>query len=293
MEGLTYRIQHATTYHYSSPVRVCHNLLMLAPRSDPCTKVVNHRLQIRPNPHSLRRRDDYFGNIVHSFAIEESHRQLSIVSTARVHVTAREVEDQPIAWNAVREQIASQTDPRWLEACRFGFNSPRIQASREFAEYAAVSFRSGRSIVDATRELSSRIHRDFRYDTRATHVNTSTEEAFRLRSGVCQDFAHIQIACLRSMGLCARYVSGYLRTVPPPGKERLIGADQSHAWLSVYCGADNGWVDFDPTNDCVTGTNHIPISWGRDYSDVAPMRGVFIGGGEHRMEVSVDVLPVV
>jgi transglutaminase-like putative cysteine protease len=292
MEGLTYRIQHTTTYHYASPVRVCHNLVMLSPRNDAYTKVLNHRLQIRPTSPTMRKREDYFGNVFYAFSIEESHRQLVIISTARVRVIERVISDDMMPWNFVREQVATQSDPRWLEACRFAYNSPRIQVAREFAEYATPSFNHGRDIVEASMELSSRIHRDFKYDVAATQVDTTTMEAFKLRRGVCQDFAHIQIACLRSLGICARYVSGYLRTLPPPGKERLIGADQSHAWVSVYCGIEKGWVDFDPTNNCLANVNHVPIAWGRDYSDVSPMRGVFLGGGEHRMDVSVDVCPV-
>jgi transglutaminase-like putative cysteine protease len=292
VEGVTYRIHHNTVYHYSTPVRVCHNLVMLTPRSDHHCKLLSHKVQVRPASPTLRRREDYFGNTVYAFSIEESHRQLSVTSTARVRVTDRVTPAISPAWTQIRQEVATQEDLRWLEACRFGFNSPRIQSSSDFAAYASQSFTPGRGIIESAVDLSSRIHREFEYDKHATDVNTPTSQAFAQRSGVCQDFAHVQIACLRSLGLCARYVSGYLRTLPLPGQERLIGADQSHAWVSLYCGADIGWVDFDPTNDCVAGTNHIPIAWGRDYTDVTPMRGVFLGGGEHRMDVSVDVSPV-
>ena len=292
MERLTYRIQHTTNYHYSSPVRICHNLVMLTPRSDAFTEVVSHRLQIRPTPPILNRHEDYFGNLVHAFSIEDSHRQLTVTSTGRVRVSSRVIQDAAPAWNEVRQQIASQADPRWLDACRFAFNSPRIRVAPDYANYAAPSFPPGREIVQAALELTSRIHRYFTYDPKATTVDTPTSVAFGLRKGVCQDFSHVQIACLRSLGLCARYVSGYLRTKSPPGRPRLIGNDQSHAWISLYCGQDLGWVDFDPTNDCLANNLHIPIAWGRDYTDVAPIRGVFLGGGEHRLEVSVDVLPV-
>ena len=292
MERLTYRIQHSTNYHYASPVRICHNLVMLTPRSDAFTEVLSHRIQIRPNPPILNRHEDYFGNLVHAFSIEDSHRQLTVTSTGRVRVTSRSVEEASPSWNEVRSQIASQADPRWLDACRFAFNSPRIRVAPEYAKYAAPSFRQDRDILDAARDLTSRIYSDFKYDTKATTVDTPTSVAFSLRKGVCQDFSHIQIACLRSLGLCARYVSGYLRTTPAPGKPRLVGYDQSHAWISLYCGHDLGWVDFDPTNNCIANNNHIPIAWGRDYTDVTPIRGVFLGGGEHRMEVSVDVCPI-
>ena len=292
MERLTYRIQHTTNYHYSSPVKICHNLVMLTPRSDALTEVVSHRLQIRPTPPILNRHEDYFGNLVHAFSIEDSHRQLTVTSTGRVRVSSRAIEEDAPTWNEVRQQIASQSDPRWLDACRFAFNSPRIRVAPDYAKYAAPSFTPERSILEAARDLTARIHADFKYDTKATTVDTPTSVAFGLRKGVCQDFSHVQIACFRSLGLCARYVSGYLRTTPPPGKPRLIGNDQSHAWVSLYCGQELGWVDFDPTNDCLTNNNHIPIAWGRDYTDVTPIRGVFLGGGEHRLEVSVDVCPV-
>lgn len=292
MERLTYRIHHATNYHYSAPVRICHNLVMLTPRSDGLTEVISHRLQIRPTPPILNRHEDYFGNLIHAFSVEDSHRQLTVTSTGRVRVTSRVIQGTSPAWNDVRQQVASQTDPRWLDACRFAFNSPRIRVAPDYADYAAPSFTPDRDILDAARDLTSRIHHDFKYDTKATTVDTPTSVAFGLRKGVCQDFSHVQIACLRSLGLCARYVSGYLRTTPPPGKQRLIGNDQSHAWVALYCGQDLGWVDFDPTNDCFTSNSHIPIAWGRDYTDVTPIRGVFLGGGEHRLEVSVDVCPV-
>jgi transglutaminase-like putative cysteine protease len=292
MESVTYRIHHTTTYNYSTPVRVCHNLVMLTPRGDGHAEILTHRLNIRPTPPILSKRTDYFGNLVHAFSIEESHRQLVVNATARVRVESRDCPEISTPWNFVRQQIVSQIDPHWLDACRFAFNSPRIQMAPQFAEYSSVSFTPQRSILEAARDLTSRIHRDFKYDSLSTNVNTSTDRVFAQRSGVCQDFSHVQIACLRSIGLCARYVSGYLRTNPPPGKERLIGADQSHAWVSLYCGPELGWIDLDPTNDCLAGVSHIPIAWGRDYTDVTPFRGVFLGGGDHRLEVSVDVCPV-
>jgi len=193
------------------------------------------------------------------------------------------------AWEVVRDGVRGQTDPNWLECAPFVFNSPRVSAAPEYRDYALLSFPAGISAVVGARDLTARIHREFTYDTRATTVSTRTEEVFAHRRGVCQDFAHVQLACLRSIGLPCRYVSGYLRTLPPAGQARLIGADQSHAWLAVYCGDALGWVEFDPTNNCVCGTDHISIAWGRDYGDVVPFRGAFTGGGEHTLSVSVDV----
>lgn len=293
-ETHAYRISHTTTYTYDSPVRVCHNLVMLTPRSDWVVKPMGHRVHVKPHPQVIHRREDYFGNIVHAFSIEESHRQLIVTASGRVEVAydpLPPLEESP-AWEQVRDAVHQQTDLRWLEACQFRFNSERVQTGAELANYARRSFPTGRPILAAALELTQRIHEDFAYDTTATTVHTPTYEAFVLRRGVCQDFAHIQIACLRSLGLSSRYVSGYLRTLPPAGQPRLIGADQSHAWVSIYCGQQLGWVDLDPTNNRLCNIDHIPVAWGRDYTDVVPIRGVFLGGGQHTISVAVDVTPV-
>ena len=178
-----------------------------------------------------------------------------------------------------------------LEACQFCFESPRIRIRPEFAAYALQSFTPGRPMVEALLDLTARIHTDFRFDAKSTTVRTPTEEVFKKRRGVCQDFAHVQIACLRSLNLAARYVSGYLRTYPPPGKPRLIGADASHAWVSAYC-PGIGWIDVDPTNNVVPSDGHVTLAWGRDYGDVSPLRGLILGGGAHTLKVGVDMEPV-
>lgn len=290
----TYRISHVTTYSYDSPVRVCHNLVMLTPRSDWVVKPLSHRVTVKPHPVVLNRREDYFGNTLHAFSIEENHRQLTVTASGRVEVNYDPLPpaERSPSWELVRDAVVSQSDPRWLEACQFRFNSQRIVIAAQFADYARASFGRNRPILEGALELTQRIHRDYAYDPTATHVHTPTEEAFELRRGVCQDFSHIQIACLRSLGLSARYVSGYLRTHPPAGQARLVGADQSHAWVSVYCGQQLGWVDLDPTNNQLCHIDHIPLAWGRDYNDVVPIRGVFLGGGRHTIHVSVDVAPV-
>jgi len=287
----TYLIQHTTTFHYDLPVRVCHNLVMLSPRTDGNVQCDSHRLNIRPNPQYTRKRNDYFGNIVQCFSIEEDHRLLSVTAKSRLTVIEQHWPDHTSSpcWKSVRDGIALQTDPAWLQACIFTFPSPRIQRTAEFAEYALISFPSDVNIMDGILNLTQRIHADYEYDANATQVDTPTAEAFRLRKGVCQDFAHIQISCLRSIGIPARYVSGYLRTTCQADQPKLIGADQSHAWVSVYCGFELGWLDFDPTNACVCKTYHIPIGFGRDYSDLVPIRGVYLGGGTQNLTVSVDV----
>ena len=178
-----------------------------------------------------------------------------------------------------------------LDALQFRFDSPRCHASVEAASYAESSFTADRPIVEALAELTSRIHREFEYDPRATTVSTPIDEVLQQKRGVCQDFAHVQIAMLRSLGLAARYVSGYVRTIPPPGKERMVGADASHAWVAAWCG-DLGWIDIDPTNDCFVSDQHITLAWGRDYADVTPLKGVYTGGGKHWLDISVDVVPL-
>lgn len=291
---MQYKITHSTTYQYGSAVSVCHNLVMLTPRDDSRVQIHHHRITTHPTPQFSSRRKDAFGNIVNSFSIEESHRQLTVTATNRVTVAEQSLppDDATQPWEQVSAAISDQSDPSWPEGSRFVFDSPRIERGTEFTDYTEASFRPGRPTLQAVRDLTARLHRDFRYDKSATVVSTATAEAFRLRKGVCQDFAHIQIACLRSFGIPARYVSGYLRTYPPAGKTRLVGADQSHAWIAAYCGPGVGWVEFDPTNNCACGTDHIPIAWGRDYGDVVPMRGVFLGGGSHQLKVSVDVQPI-
>ena len=289
---IEYRITHTTNYHYGDPVRVCHNLVLLTPRETEQIHCVSHRLTIKPTPQISSRRKDFFGNLVHSFSIEESHKQLSVTATSRVTVSPRAL-PQPAAtmpWESVAARLATRDDPNWLDAAPFLFDSRRIRRSEDFLKFAKGVFTPGRPILEAADALTRRIHGEFRYDATATDVDTPPESAFRIRKGVCQDFAQIAIGCLRSIGIPARYVSGYLRTVPPPGRPRLVGADQSHAWIAVYAG-EVGWVEFDPTNACLCTTDHVPVAWGRDYHDVVPMRGVYLGGGQHTLSVSVDVAP--
>ena len=304
---MKFRVTHTTTYNYGDPVAVCHNQVHLTPREGRRVKCPSHRLTIRPTPaHAVHRRD-YFGNLVHWFSIEESHRRLTITATSRVRVFPPEYsEDAPSpSWEAVRDSLRDGSADNWLEAVQFTFESASIPLSEELADYARPSFPPGRPILQGVRELTSRLYTDFEYDPRATEVTTPTLQAFAMKRGVCQDFAHIEIACLRSLGLAARYVSGYLRTVaaprngcgaadpsrPAPGEVPLVGADQSHAWLSVFCGP-LGWLEFDPTNDTMCSLDHIMLAWGREYSDVAPIKGVFLGGGAQSHTVAVDVQPL-
>lgn len=289
---MRYRVRHTTKYAYSDPVAVCHNLVRLAPRDTTRQRVASYRLVVVPEPSDLVQREDPLGNRIDYFSIQDAHHGLSLTSFSEV-----EVEGRPggLPESLTTEQLLATLQKRdrqaTAEAYRFVFPSRYVPLLHRLKQYAETSFAPTRSVLEGARELTSRINNDFKYDPRATTVTTPVLEAFEKRAGVCQDFAHVQIACLRSLGIPARYVSGYLRTVPPPGKERLVGSDASHAWLSVYCGHE-GWVDFDPTNDCIPTSDHITVGHGRDYADVCPIQGVFVGGGSHTIDVSVDVEPL-
>ncbi|MBI3462934.1 MAG: transglutaminase family protein [Planctomycetes bacterium] len=290
---MRYLVQHTTRYLYYELVPVCHNEVRLAPRSFGRQNRASFELRVEPSPAVIGCRQDYFGNQVNFFSLHEGHRELVVAgsSTVDLEPAATLEPEGTMPWEQVRDSLQSDRSPIALDAFQFAFNSPRVHASRDLAEYAAHSFTPNRPWLAAALELTQRIHSDFAYDQTATSVTTSLDEAFRLRRGVCQDFAHIQIGCLRSLGLPARYVSGYLLTTPPPGKLRQIGCDASHAWLSMYA-PDLGWVDFDPTNNVIPSMQHITVAWGRDYDDICPIRGVFVGGGNHTMTVAVDLRPL-
>jgi transglutaminase-like putative cysteine protease len=291
---MKYRVVHTTSYQYETPISVSHNRVTLTPRESRGLRCLWHRLTVHPAPSWSIKRHDYFGNLVHVFGIEEGHSQLTVTAASQVEilppVLPLAAATPPWSWIANPGDWV-QTDEQMTTAA-FRYRSPRITPSERFRAYAQSSFPPDRPVLEAALELNARLHDDFQYDEESTDVHTSVEQAFELRRGVCQDFAQVQIALFRSMGLPARYVSGYLRTLPPPGQERLVGADQSHAWVALYCGPEAGWIDLDPTNRCLGGPQHVPIAWGRDYSDVVPFRGVFLGEGRHHLEVSVDVSPM-
>ena len=290
---MKYRITHRTNYVSHESVSIGHNQAWLELRPVNWQQVDSFNLLIDPEPSVRTRRIDSFRNPVHLFSFNEGYRQLTVTATSVVTVTEIPRPEVPLTvpWDQIASGVRHHTTAEDRVAAEFEFPSPRIFWSPDKRRYAAESFPSGRSMADAVLDLTRRIHAEFVYDSRATTVNTPVDEVFRLRRGVCQDFAHLQIAMLRSLGIPARYVSGYLRTVPTDGEPRLVGADATHAWLSVYCG--NGvWLDVDPTNNTICSKDHITLAWGRDYSDVPPLTGVFIGGGQHRLIVNVDVLPL-
>jgi transglutaminase-like putative cysteine protease len=285
---LSYDIVHTTRYRYSDLVSVSHHVARLTPRTLPQQTCVAHDIAIEPAPANRITHTDYFGNTVAFFGMQGPHRELTVSARSRVRMAVREVpeSDDTPAWEAAANRAHLP-----LEAVECLFDSPSIRTSPELAAYASPSFTPGRSLVAAVADLTRRIFEDFTFDPRATTITTPLSEVFALKRGVCQDFARLEIGCLRSMGLAAHYVSGYLETLPPPGTPRRIGADASHAWLAVYC-PGRGWIDVDPTNNLFPTTSHVTLAWGRDYVDVSPIRGVILGGGDHALHVSVDVVRV-
>lgn len=290
---MRYRITHKTIYSGEDPVSICHNEAWLKPRDLPHQACTDYQLVIAPVPSSHSLRTDYFGNNVSMFSFYQGYDSLTVTSISDVELQSRDVglHDPLPAWEVIRDGLRAHGNPAALEAYEFAFPSPRIRGTPELTEYARASFAPGRPLLEALTDLTDRIHLDFEYDPRSTTVTTPVHEVFRLKKGVCQDFAHLQIAALRSFGLAARYVSGYLRTYPPAGQPRLVGVDASHAWLSVYCG-DAGWLDVDPTNNLFPDLEHITVAYGRDYNDVCPLKGVYVGRGRHGLAVSVDVMPL-
>jgi transglutaminase-like putative cysteine protease len=286
-----HKVVHITEYLYSERVSTSHHLLHLLPRATPDQTCLSEELDVEPVPALRRENEDDFGNRSTYVEILEPHNHLRITSRAVVEVAPRgPLPATSPGWESVRDAVRAGATPETRAARAYVYTSPHVPGSSSARAYAAASFTTGRPIVEAARELTKRIFKDFVYDSRATTIATPVDEVLHLRRGVCQDFAHVQLACLRALGLPARYVSGYLVTTPPPGKPKLVGADASHAWLAVWV-PDLGWLPLDPTNDLVPGEQHITVAWGRDFSDVTPVRGVIMGGGRHDLWVSVDVSP--
>jgi transglutaminase-like putative cysteine protease len=290
---MKYKITHTTTYFYGEPVPLSHNLVHLKPRENQRQTLLNFSLLVQPNPIIRSERIDFFANAVTWFAIQEPHKSLRITARSLVDVKPFEPPKEfwwP-AWDEVARLLPERRETQSLDAQQFVSDSPYVNRAPELAEYARPCFPPGRPLLDCVTELNDRIYREFKFDKNATVVGTPVLEVLRHRHGVCQDFAHLQIGCLRSLGLAARYVSGYLCTQPPPGSQRIVGGDASHAWVSVFF-PDFGWIDFDPTNGCIPSAGHITLGWARDYDDISPVRGVVVGGRRHSLQVSVDVEPL-
>jgi transglutaminase-like putative cysteine protease len=290
---MNYRVSHKTTFDYAEPVSISHHLLHLSPRPAPHPQCRQSGLTVEPAPAVTSRSVDYFGNPTAFVIVQKPHDELSILATSEIEVSTPPPPDPKttLPWEEVAAMVAGENAGTLLEVVDFRFPSPFTVAEQAVGDYARESFSPGRPVLEAARELTARIFEDFTYDGTATDVSTPVDQVLQDRRGVCQDFAHLQIAGLRQLGLPARYVSGYLLTRPPPGQEKLVGADASHAWLAIWC-PDHGWVDLDPTNDLIPGDEHITLAWGRDYGDVSPINGVMLGGGEHEIEVAVDVRPL-
>jgi transglutaminase-like putative cysteine protease len=285
-------VVHHTTYQYSTPVETAHHLAFVRPVDTDYQRVLDYSVLIDPEPAHIARRLDAFGNEALHFSLYAPHDQLLLSMTSEVDVAPRwrelDASSSPRI-DQTQASLAYSAGSHFMPESEFCFPSRQVQPHPEFAKYAAPSLTPDATVVEGAIDLMHRIHADFRYEPESTEVTTTALEALMLRRGVCQDFAQIMIGCLRSMGLPARYISGYLLTRPPPGQPRLIGADASHAWVQVHCPA-HGWVDLDPTNDVLASDSHVTLAIGRDYADVALLRGVLRGGGAHMLSVSVSVI---
>lgn len=290
---MNYRITHRTVYHYAAPVTVSQHAARLKPRATATQERKDFHLRIEPEPAVRKMRTDYFGNRVCFFSVQGLHSRLEIVATS--HVTVREVTPPTpglsMPWENAAELFRDPVAVELIEPYQFVADSPLVRALPKLADFARESFPADVPLLAGALDLNHRIHREFKFDPVATTVATPLEDVWQTRRGVCQDFAHLGAAMLRSLGLPARYVSGYLRTHPPAGRARLVGADASHAWFAAYC-PNHGWVDFDPTNDVMPGPEHVTVAYGRDFSDVSPVSGIITGGGSHTVKVAVDVEPL-
>ena len=293
-----YTVEHETRYAYRAPVAQSWQLARLTPRALPWQKVSAHRLLIEPLPDERRDEFDSFGNAVTHFSLHAAHASLRVLMRCEVEVGERpgaQEADTAAAtgvagWEQVRDALRAEPAQDNLLPARMCAPTRLVPLSESATVYAAPSFERGRGWLDAVTDLMHRIHVDFDFDPGATTVSTAVDEVLHLRRGVCQDFAHLMLGCLRGHGLAARYMSGYVLTDPPPGRPRLLGADASHAWVAAYA-PGLGWVEFDPTNDKLADARYITLAWGTDFADAVPLRGVILGGRGQKMDVGVSVIP--
>jgi transglutaminase-like putative cysteine protease len=288
----TYNLRHTTRYEYEGPVSDAHHVARLRPRRTEYQQVLVSDIEVKPKVNSVSTHLDYFGNETDAIEVLEVHDCLEVNARSVVAVSPRPLAVSPprdsIPWEEAALYLRGRE--RSLRDFEFSLDSPLVRVHAMLSAYAAPSFAARLPLIDAVIDLNRRINTDFTYDPAATDTSTPLAQVLREKRGVCQDFAHVAIGCLRSLGLAARYVSGYLETQPPPGQARLVGADASHAWASVYV-PDLGWLDFDPTNNMLPSERHITVAWGRDFSDVTPLKGMVLGGGAHTLTVGVDVEP--
>ncbi len=288
---MKYRVRHVTTYTYGKPVDLAGHMLHLAPRMLPFQRVLESSILVEPPPSRVREGEDHFGNRVAWVFLDLPHEKFIVTMHAQVEVAFPPPPSASPPWEAVAAAARAGGAGAW-EPAEFAFDSPMAAAHAGAGAYAAESFPPGRPVLDALIELNGRIRRDFTFKAGVTTVQTPVAKVLAQRAGVCQDFSHLMIAGLRWLGLPARYVSGYLRTKPPPGVKVRQGVDQSHAWVGCWLGPRDGWVDLDPTNDLVVHDEHVVLAWGRDYGDISPVRGIILGGGKHSVVAGVDLEPV-
>lgn len=288
-----YHVIHETLYRYASPVSLSQHLLHLTPRDSEFQRILRHQLELLPDATERHSHPDWFGNACEWLAVRQNHEMLRLIAASTVEVRSRPDAWRRVGgppWDAVAAMLAAFPAQAPLNAQEFALVSPQIPLLEDVRVWTQASFVPGRPLLDAARHLMQRIWREFEFDPKVSTVSTPVAETFQRRRGVCQDFSQLMISALRALGLSARYVSGYILTHPAPGKPRLIGADASHAWVEVWC-PENGWVGFDPTNNLQPDLEHVILGWGRDFSDVTPMRGVILGGASHEVEVHVTVMP--
>lgn len=296
---MIFNVTHITTYKYNAPVSYCHNIATLRPRESKGQELLAYKIKITPEPSEISERIDFFGNYITRFSIQKEHTTLKVTTKstvqrdyARFHESFYSPACQSVTMNDAVSALQGM-HPEILEAKQFLLESMFIRKTdKVIKQYAEISFKGNRSVFQAAYELMQRIYTDFDFDAEFSTVSTPIEEVMREKKGVCQDFAQIAIACIRSVGLPAKYISGYIETVPPPGKVKLVGADASHAWFAIFI-PGFGWVDFDPTNNMIPKDQHIVVGWGRDYYDVPPLKGVVYGSGQSKLDVSVDIAAVV
>lgn len=291
MQFLT--VAHGNLFVYNQSVSIARHALRLTPRNTPHQRCYRTEFLMTPMPDVNTETIDFYGNTTHFVTVQEEHSVFAIEARSLVEV-APGLTPNPLStppWESVRDDLRSDITADGLSAYDFSFDSPYSSTPIDLRDYALKSFTPGRPILDAAIDLMNRVFDEFEYDGEATDLSTPVAEVYEMKRGVCQDFAHFMIACIRQIALPARYVSGYLLTYPPKGQEKLIGSDASHAWCSIYC-PGSGWIDLDPTNNKIPGDEHITLAWGRDYSDVSPIRGVIVGGAGQSLEVAVDVRPV-
>lgn len=290
---MKFRVTHFTHYLYSVAVTMSHNIVRMRPRESAVQSCFRHELTVSPAPAIRLNGLDYFGNDAVWFSLQEPHTHLTVSAQSEVEVSLGlrpDISSGP-SWEAVREAIAAGRDSQTFLAREFVMESPYVPHAAELAEYARPSFSPGAPFLQCVFDLTTRIRREFKYLPGSTKVGTPVLDVLRARRGVCQDFAHLQLGCLRTLGFAARYVSGYIVTTPPAGKPRMQGADVSHAWISVFT-PEFGWIDFDPTNGLMPSDSHITVAWARDYDEVGPVKGIVVGGRTQKLDYSVDVIPV-